>query len=316
MTELSGADDAGAGDRPPETLTDAARLAYGAVFEAITDGWNRKAALRLRDLDPAQLDELAAIGGDVRTLAEAERRRRGGPEPAVPQDGGRERDVLDDIDDAVAGITDDEIEDSLRETLRRAGYTTSPQAVRDFAAACERADTDPREQRRIQGITDLIEAEDIIYAQALAALERGDRDTAIGLLRWCARAGIGESAWFLAGALEAAGEHAEADTWYARAAADGDMRAAAVVRINAGSLGTPAARRIRARADKDAVDEVLRRVRENEEACERTDGRDINDDIAGPEDARDRCLRRRASRLQQAGGGAVRDYGAAQGRVG
>lgn len=265
MTELSGADDAGAGDRPPETLTPAARFAYGFVFWAVMEGENRKAALRLRDLDPAQLDELAAIGGDVRTLAEAER-RRGDPEPGP--DGSRERDVLDDIDDAVAGITDDEIEDSLRETLRRAGYTTSPQAVRDFAAACERADGDPREQRRIQGITDLIEAEDIIYGQATAALERGDRDTAIGLLRWCARAGIGESAWLLAAALEAAGEHAEADTWFARAAADGDMRAAITIQINAGSLGTPAARRIRARADKDAVAEVLRRARENEEAPE------------------------------------------------
>jgi hypothetical protein len=32
------------------------------------------------------------------------------------------RDALDDIDEAVAQITDNDIEDRLRETLRRAGY--------------------------------------------------------------------------------------------------------------------------------------------------------------------------------------------------
>jgi hypothetical protein len=215
------ADDAG--DRPPETPTPAARLAYSGVFEAITDGWNRKAVGLLRDLDPAQLDELALICGDVRTLAEAELRRRGIPEPAVPQ---------------------------------------------DFTAAMARFDASPREQHRIRDATDLIAAEDFIHGQALAALERGDREAAVPLLRWCAEAEIGESAWILAEALEAAGEHAEADTWYARAAAAGDERAAITIQINAGSLGTPAARRIRAGADKDAVAEVLRRARENEEAPE------------------------------------------------
>lgn len=32
------------------------------------------------------------------------------------------RDALDDIDEAVAQITDNDIDDRLRETLRRAGY--------------------------------------------------------------------------------------------------------------------------------------------------------------------------------------------------
>lgn len=135
-----------------------------------------------------------------------------------------------------------------------------------FAAAVARVDSDPREQRRIQDIADLAEAGDLIYAQALAATARGDRDTAVELLRWSARAGIGESAWLLAEELEHAGEHDEADTWYAAAAADGDERAATIVLINRGSLGTPAARRIRARADRKAVAEALRRARENDSA--------------------------------------------------
>jgi hypothetical protein len=34
-----------------------------------------------------------------------------------------ERDVLDEIDEAVSQITDDDIEDRLRDILRRAGHT-------------------------------------------------------------------------------------------------------------------------------------------------------------------------------------------------
>jgi hypothetical protein len=95
-----------------------------------------------------------------------------------------------------------------------------------FAAACARADADPRERQRLRDIADLAEAEDIIYHQAIAATGRGDRDSALTLLRWCARTEIGESAWLLAVALEEAGDLAEALTWYARAADGGDGRAA------------------------------------------------------------------------------------------
>lgn len=38
------------------------------------------------------------------------------------------RDALDDIDEAVAQITDDEIEDRLRDTLRRARCTSGQSA--------------------------------------------------------------------------------------------------------------------------------------------------------------------------------------------
>lgn len=111
-----------------------------------------------------------------------------------------------------------------------AGLAASERAVpaseQGFAAACERADSDLREQRRIRDITDLIEAEDVIYAQAIAALDRGDHAAAVPLLRRSADAGIGDSAWFLAVALEKTGDLAEALTWYARAAEDGDERAA------------------------------------------------------------------------------------------
>lgn len=224
-------------------MTPAARLAYGAVFGAIMDGWNRKAALVLHGLDAAQLDEVAValdelsvICGDARAFTEAERRRRtGAPEPAT----------------LITGLAESE-----------AAVPADEQA---FADACARYDASPREQQRIRDATDLIAAEDFIHGQALAALERGDREAAVPLLRWCAEAEVGESAWILAEALEAAGEHAEADTWYARAAAAGDERAAITIQVNAGSLGTPAARRIRSRADRKAVAEVLRRARENEE---------------------------------------------------
>lgn len=101
------------GTRPPGTLTPAARLAYAAAFEAIADGRNRDAAMALRGLDDAQLEELAVICGDVRVMAEAEQRRRDDPP---------KRDVLDEIDEAVARITDAEIGDRLRELLGRAGY--------------------------------------------------------------------------------------------------------------------------------------------------------------------------------------------------
>lgn len=47
----------------------------------------------------------------------------------------RQRDALDDIDDAVAQITDDQIEDRLRETLRRAGRAPGQRAGSDGTEA-------------------------------------------------------------------------------------------------------------------------------------------------------------------------------------
>jgi hypothetical protein len=51
----------------------------------------------------------------------------------------QERDVLDDIDEAVAQITDDHIEERLRETLRRAGCIPGQHPV----AGGSGAETDP-----------------------------------------------------------------------------------------------------------------------------------------------------------------------------
>jgi CBS domain-containing protein len=97
-------------------------------------------------------------------------------------------------------------------------------AIRDFSEACKRADTDPRERQRIRDIADLVDADGLIYGQALAAVDRGDRDAALPLLRRCANTGIGESAWLLATVLEDLGKP-EATMWYLRAAREGDSRA-------------------------------------------------------------------------------------------
>jgi CBS domain-containing protein len=117
------------------------------------------------------------------------------------------------------------------------------QAVLDFTEACRRVDSDPRERQRIRDIVGLIDADDVIYGQAVAAVDRGDLDTAVPLLRHCAATGIGESAWLLAGALEELGSVAEAADWYARAADDGDERArariSAPIRAQAQSRGEP-----------------------------------------------------------------------------
>lgn len=94
-----------------------------------------------------------------------------------------------------------------------------------FAVACRRADEDPREKQRLRDITDLIEAEDAVYDQALAALNRGDPGAAEPLLRSSAEAGIGDAAWQLACVLENRGAVREALVWYKRAAYDGDPRA-------------------------------------------------------------------------------------------
>jgi tetratricopeptide (TPR) repeat protein len=103
------------------------------------------------------------------------------------------------------------------------------QDVQDFAEACRRVDTDPREKQRIREITDLVDAEVALYGQAVAALGRSDHDTAVTLLRRAAEKSIGDSAWLLAVALDERGETAEAITWYRRAAQDGDSRAEAAL---------------------------------------------------------------------------------------
>ena len=100
------------------------------------------------------------------------------------------------------------------------------QASEEFTAACRRVDQDPRERQRIADIANLIDTEDAIYTQALSALSRGEQDTALPLLQQAAEAGIGEAAWLLAGQLEEQGQAQESLTWYRRAAADGDPRAA------------------------------------------------------------------------------------------
>lgn len=166
-------------DKPP--VTPEARLAYVAAFEAITDGRNRDAAFALRGLGDAQIEELAVICGDVRTMAESLRRINRGSlgTPAARRIRAR----------ADKG--------AVAEALRRAAVNEE-EAVRDFTAACEQVDSDPRERQRIQDIADLTEAGDLIYGQALAALRRGDRDAALPLLRWSDGAGIGESGWLLA----------------------------------------------------------------------------------------------------------------------
>jgi hypothetical protein len=103
---------------------------------------------------------------------------------------------------------------------------TRDQASEEFAAACRRVDKDLRERQRIADIAHLIDTEDAIYTQALSALGRGERDTALPLLQQAAEAGIGEAAWLLARSLEEQGRTQESLTWYRRAAAAGDPRAA------------------------------------------------------------------------------------------
>ena len=95
----------------------------------------------------------------------------------------------------------------------------------DFIRACRWVDGNPAEQQRIDDIADLLDAEETLYAQAVAANERGDTGTAVPLLRQCAEADIGEAAWLLAQLLEDTGNTPEAMTWYQRARDEGDPRA-------------------------------------------------------------------------------------------
>ena len=118
---------------------------------------------------------------------------------------------------------------TIEEMLQNLAESDTPddhdKAMADFAAACWRADHDPREGRRIRDIAALLDAENTIYDQAVAALDRGDTATARPLLELAAEADVGEAAWLLASLLEGDGQDAEALTWYQRAADDGDSRA-------------------------------------------------------------------------------------------
>jgi CBS domain-containing protein len=134
----------------------------------------------------------------------------------------------------------------LAESLKNEMAATD-QAIRAFAEACRRVDDDPRERQRISDIADLLDADETLYAEARAALDRGDQNTALPLLRQCAGSGTGEARWLLAQLLEDLGHTGEAITWYQRAYDDGDTRAAeklALLRVrmwihadNAGSRG-------------------------------------------------------------------------------
>jgi CBS domain-containing protein/tetratricopeptide (TPR) repeat protein len=107
--------------------------------------------------------------------------------------------------------------------------TPDERAIQDFTDACRRADEDPRERQRYRDIADLIDTEDALYAQAVAALDRGNHDTALPLLRLAAERAIGDAAWLLAVTLDERGEADEAIRWYERAALDRDPRAAAAL---------------------------------------------------------------------------------------
>ena len=120
------------------------------------------------------------------------------------------------------------IDDLLRDlakTLTDVPEGAGEELHEEFIRACRHVDEDPREQQRIDDIADLLDAEETLYAQAVAAAERGDTDTAVPLLRQCAEAGTGEAAWLLAQLLEDAGDTAEAMIWYQHARDDGDTRA-------------------------------------------------------------------------------------------
>ncbi|MEV5409856.1 CBS domain-containing protein [Thermopolyspora sp. NPDC052614] len=63
-------------------------------------------------------------------------------------------------------------------------------ADHDLGRAMTSWNADPRERHRISDLADLLDAEDVLYEQAVAAMERGDLATAETLLRQCVRLGI------------------------------------------------------------------------------------------------------------------------------
>jgi CRP-like cAMP-binding protein len=123
-------------------------------------------------------------------------------------------------------VSTDDFRLALNEPISTELTDGHDQAAREFIALCRRHDEDPREQQRIRDIDAAITADETCYSLAEAALERGDADAALGLLQPAAESGVGEARWLLASLLEETGDSAEAISWYQRAAADGDSRAA------------------------------------------------------------------------------------------
>ena len=119
----------------------------------------------------------------------------------------------------------DDLLSDLARTLAACRTAPRTKPARPTSGHAAELDENPAEQQRIDDIADLLDAEETLYAQALAAADRGDTATAIPLLRKCAEAGTGEAAWLLAQLLEDTGDTAEAMIWYQRASDDGDARA-------------------------------------------------------------------------------------------
>jgi DNA-directed RNA polymerase specialized sigma24 family protein len=126
-------------------------------------------------------------------------------------------------DDLLRSI-DDLLRNSAGPRVGLGGEAAEAELREDFLRACRQADENPTEWQRIDDIADLLDAEEECYQQALAAIRRGDWNTAVTLLRQCAEAGTGESAWLLAQLLDYVGEVAEAKIWYQRARDEGDPR--------------------------------------------------------------------------------------------
>ncbi|MET8161996.1 HD domain-containing phosphohydrolase [Sphaerisporangium sp. NPDC005289] len=76
--------------------------------------------------------------------------------------------------------------------------TSDETALRDFAAAMQKIDSDPGEARRIRSMAEQIDIEIAAYDQGLAALDRGDVDAAEPLLRMAAGTEHGDADGILA----------------------------------------------------------------------------------------------------------------------
>jgi hypothetical protein len=120
----------------------------------------------------------------------------------------------------------DDLLRDLAKTLAEMPERCDEELRAEFMAACHRVDDDPCERERINETADEFDAEEALYSQAVAAVDRGEAEFAVPLLRRCAEAGTGEAAWLLALLFEDAGNVPDAVTWYQRACDDGDIRAA------------------------------------------------------------------------------------------
>jgi hypothetical protein len=80
----------------------------------------------------------------------------------------------------------------------REGLGDPEDHLRKFRQVWKKTKNNPRELQRIDDLIDLLDTEEALYTHALAALDRGDRATAIPLLRHAAQAGIGDAEEHLA----------------------------------------------------------------------------------------------------------------------